>query len=106
MEWGVALWHGVRVKGFMVLGRPGWTCGLQWYSREVGADLVVCARPGGHLHSVHNLLHIHHLKDGKAIPDGDPHVAHDCEVDVVVRVYDHTQEYTCDVSRACTLQQA
>ena len=65
----------------------------------VGAHLVVRARPGGHLHSVHDLLHVHHLKYGKAVPDGNPHIADDCEVNVLECVHSHTQEHTCDFNQ-------
>lgn len=45
--------------------------------------LEVRSRPGCHFHCVHNLLYVDHLKDSEGVPDTQPDIATDCEVDIM-----------------------
>ena len=62
---------------------------------EPAGHLIVGAGPCRHFHSVYNLLDIHHLKDGKGVPDRDPDVANDCEVDILPGIGGDPSKDTC-----------
>ena len=56
--------------------------------------LVVSSWPGCHLHRVHDFFHVHHLKNGKGIPDSQPDIAYSCEMDIIVGVQRHPSKDT------------
>ncbi len=73
--------------------------------RRERAHLVVGAGPCGHLYSVHNLLDVDHLKHGEEIPDADPHIANNREVDVMERVNSHSGKDPCLAASVSSKQQ-
>ena len=60
-----------------------------------GSHLIVCPGPGCHFHSVNHLLHVDHFKDREGVPNDDPDIPNDSEIDVMPCVGGDSSKYTC-----------
>lgn len=66
--------------------------------------LVEGTRPGGLLESIHHHFDPNHLKHSKSIPDCDPCVSNQCEMNVSCRIDWKAHKYTCtSLNGSCTI---